>query len=153
MQIKVFFANKTRLVLDEPPYEVSRNRFVLSNSNLPQAVLALYFHGPDLNEQKYFGDMSIYDGFRGYSKFELSDGLAHVYLTGSCKHMQFPISIAQMLYTNLKQFPEIKAVKIYDENGQTEYPDSEGDSAPTCLNPLRIPGSDTGTPPAKTSTP
>jgi len=121
-----------------PPYEVSRSRFVLSDSNIPQGVLALYFHGPDFNEQNFYGDIAIYDGFKGFSKYEFADGVARVYLTGRCERAQDHFTVAQLLFANLKQFPEIAAVKIYDENGQTEDPDSSADSLPACLDPQSI---------------
>jgi len=36
---------------------------------------------------------------------------------------------------NLEQFPEISAVKIYDENDSTLDPDSANSSLPYCLEP------------------
>jgi hypothetical protein len=36
---------------------------------------------------------------------------------------------------NLKQFPEIQFVKIYDENGMTQSPEGSNDSIPACLQP------------------
>ncbi len=40
-----------------------------------------------------------------------------------------------VLRVNLKQFPEITYVKIYDQNGQTADPDGLSDSIPACLEP------------------
>jgi hypothetical protein len=44
-------------------------------------------------------------------------------------------TIADLLTYNLKQFPEIRFVKIYDENGGTQNPNGLSDSIPVCLQP------------------
>ena len=43
--------------------------------------------------------------------------------------------MAKLLTQNLKQFPEIRFVKIYDENGTTQNPDGLSESIPACLQP------------------
>jgi len=40
---------------------------------------------------------------------------------------------------NLKQFPEIQFVKIYDQSGNTREPAARVDSAPACLDPRFTP--------------
>jgi len=39
------------------------------------------------------------------------------------------------LIYNFKQFPEVKFVKIYDENGTTQDQTGLSDSIPACLQP------------------
>lgn len=136
--VKVYFANANRLANGQPPYEVSRNRYEISSLDLRKAVLDEYFKGPGATE-RYFGDVAIYDGFTGYVNFGVTNGAAQVHLTGKCNRRQVNYTIAQLLFFNLKQFPEVQAVKIYDENGQTQNPDGPGDSVPLCLDPSFVP--------------
>jgi len=44
-------------------------------------------------------------------------------------------TIAQPLMKNLRQFPDIDYVKIYDAEGQTGQPEGLSDSIPFCLEP------------------
>jgi hypothetical protein len=48
-------------------------------------VLDEYFKGPGAYEKTYYGYVGLYNGFTGYSRFELRDGVAHVYLSGACQ--------------------------------------------------------------------
>jgi hypothetical protein len=64
---------------------------------------------------------------------EISDGIARLYLTGRCA-ARLDFTIAQPLVATL-QFPYIRYVKIYDENGNTEIPDGPINSIPGCLEP------------------
>ena len=132
-QIKVYFANSNHLAVGIPPYEVARSRYVASNLDLRRAVLDAYFKGPGATELYYYGDTALYNGFTGYSSFAFSNGVASISLAGKCQPAQINFSVAQLLFLNLKQFPEVQAVKLYDANGQTQNPDGPGNSAPACL--------------------
>lgn len=127
------------MVIGQLPYETRRTRYIPSNLDMPKAALDQYFKGPGATERYTYGDVAIYDGFNGYSKFELTDGVAHVYLTGTCKRAQKDYTIANLLFANLKQFPQIQAVRLYDANGETQQSGSNGDSVPPCLDPLSLP--------------
>ncbi len=94
-----------------------------------------YFKGPGYTEKYVYRWTAVYSGFTGYSKLQVSNGIASVYLTGSCAPTNFNYTVAQPLMVNLKQFPSIQFVKIYDQNGTTEHPDGPSDSIPTCLDP------------------
>jgi hypothetical protein len=63
----------------------------------------------------------------------------HVYLTGNCQSNGTLYTIARPLMANLKQFPEIQFVKIYDQLGHTRAPAARVDSVPACLDPTFIP--------------
>ncbi len=102
---------------------------------LPQSALNEYFKGPGATEKYYYGWIALYDGFTGYSKLDITGGVARVYLTGSCMPENKNFTIANLLMLNLKQFPEIQFVKIYDQNGTTQDPDGLSDSIPACLQP------------------
>jgi len=109
-------------------------RWARSNM-LPQSALNEFFKGPGSTERFQFGWIALYNGFTGYSRLEIRDGVAHVFLTGTCTSEGRDFTIADLIMSNLKQFPEINFVKIYDQNGDTQNPDGLSDSAPACLRP------------------
>lgn len=130
--INLYMVNKFRYENNLPPFVVTGNRWARSNM-LPQTVLDEYFKGPGSTERFQFGWIALYNGFTGYSRLEIRDGVAHVYLTGTCTPDAQDFNIADLILLNLKQFPEIRFVKIYDENGSTQNPDGLSDSIPACL--------------------
>ena len=132
--MNVYFVNKYRLNNNLPPFEVAGDRWVRSN-DIAGGVLSEYFKGPGATEKYYYGWTAIYDGFTGYSRLEISNGIARLYLTGACEPADPDYTIADMLTYNLKQFPDIKYVKIYDQNGVTKDPFGISDSIPICLEP------------------
>ena len=66
---------------------------------------------------------------------EIRDGVALVFLEGTCMPDGRDFNIADLITLNLKQFDDIQFVKIYDENGSTQNPDGLSDSVPACLAP------------------
>ena len=153
-KIKLYFANRIRYNANTPPIEVIGVRYAPSNA-LAKTALDEYFKGPGASEKFTYGWIAIYNGFTGYSKFEVLDGVANVYLKGVCTSEGKDFNIADLIDLNLKQFPAIKFVKIYDENGQTQSPTGSSDSEPICLSQFKTP---TPTPtrtatPTRTSTP
>lgn len=130
--MNVYFVSRFRLENNLPPFERAGRRWVRSN-NLITGVLDEYFKGPGSTELYSFGWIAIYDGFTGYSRVEVTNGVARVYLTGSCAPANPNYNIGDILTYNLKQFPEIQYVKIYDENGVTSDPFGLNDSVPACL--------------------
>jgi murein DD-endopeptidase MepM/ murein hydrolase activator NlpD len=132
--IKVYFVNKFRYENNLPPFEVNGVRWARSNM-LPQSALNEYFKGPGSTERFTYGWIALYNGFTGYSRLEIRDGVAHVFLTGTCTSEGRDFTIANLLMSTLKQFPEIQFVKIYDENGATQDPNGLSDSIPACLRP------------------
>ena len=132
--IDVYFVNRFRYENNLPPFVVTGDRWARSNM-LPQTALDEYFKGPGSTERFSFGWIALYNGFTGYSNLEIRDGVAHVYLTGTCTPDERDFNIADLITLNLKQFPEIQFVKIYDENGTTQNPEGMSDSVPACLRP------------------
>jgi hypothetical protein len=98
-------------------------------------VLDEYFKGPGATERTSFGWIAIYNGFTGYSKIEIVNGVARLYLKGTCEPSGSAYDIGDILTYNLKQFPEVKYVKIYDANGVTKDEFGLTDSVPMCLEP------------------
>ena len=138
--------NGARYKANTPPFEVSGVRWSRTNA-MPKTALDEYFKGPGATEKYTYGYISIYNGFTGYSKFEVINGVAHVYLKGACLSEGRAYNITDLINLNLKQFPEIKFVKVYDAAGQTQNPTGASDSQPICLSPSYTP------PPTPTITP
>ena len=136
--IDVYFVDRARYNTNRPPLEVKGVRWARSNM-LPQSALNEYFKGPGATERFSYGWVALYNGFTGYSKFELRDGVAHVYLKGVCAPEGRDFNIADLIQLNLKQFPEIRFVKIFDQNGQTQNPSGLSDSEPFCLSEFFTP--------------
>ena len=134
VKVKVYFVNRARYNANTPPFEVAGERWVRTN-NVPGNVLDEYFKGPGATERFTFGWIALYNGFTGYSRLEVRDGVAYVFLEGTCMPDGRDFNIADLIMLNLKQFPEIRFVKIYDENGTTQTPDGLSDSIPACLQP------------------
>jgi len=132
VKVNVYFVSKARYNANTPPFEVAGVRWVRTN-NVAANVLDEYFKGPGATEQFSFGWIALYNGFTGYSRLEIRDGVAHVFLEGTCAPDGRDFNIADLVTQNLKQFPEIRFVKIYDENGTTQNPDGLSDSIPACL--------------------
>jgi murein DD-endopeptidase MepM/ murein hydrolase activator NlpD len=132
--IDVYFVNKFRYENDLPPFVVTGDRWARSNM-LPQSALNEYFKGPGSTERFSYGWIALYNGFTGYNRLEIRDGVAHIYLTGTCTPDGRDFNLADLIALNLKQFPDIQFVKIYDENGATQSPDGSSDSIPACLQP------------------
>jgi hypothetical protein len=117
-----------------PPFERAGVRWARTN-NIYGTLLDEYFKGPGATEKYSYGWIALYNGFTGYSKFELVNGVANIYLKGTCDRGNATYTIANLLTYNFKQFPEVKFVKIYDENGTTQDPTGLSDSIPACLQP------------------
>jgi murein DD-endopeptidase MepM/ murein hydrolase activator NlpD len=134
VKVNLYFVNKFRYENNLPPFEVAGVRWVKSN-NVINSVLDEYFKGPGSTERYSYGWIALYNGFTGYSKVEVANGIARVYLTGTCDRAGATYTIADLLIKNLKQIPQIQFVKIYDENGTTQDPNGLNDSIPACLRP------------------
>ncbi len=130
--IDVYFVSRVRYEANTPPFVMTGDRWARTNA-LPQTALDEYFKGPGATERFSFGWIALYNGFTGYSILEIRDGAAHLLLEGTCAPDGRDFNIADLLILNLKQFPEIRFVKIYDENGTTQNPDGLNDSIPACL--------------------
>lgn len=134
LEVSVYFTDENSYEQGIEPYEKPVNRLVDVDADLPAAVLEQFFEGPTPQEQAQ-GLARVDSGFTGFSSLEIQDGVARVYLTGACESTGATYTVAQPLRANLMQFDAIQAVKIYDENGQTEEPTGPGSSIPFCLEP------------------
>ncbi|HEY5731537.1 MAG TPA: peptidoglycan DD-metalloendopeptidase family protein, partial [Anaerolineales bacterium] len=150
--IKVYFASRTRYNADAPPIERAGVRWSRSNM-VYETALKEFFEGPGATERYSYGWIGIYNGFTGYNKLEINNNIANVYLTGACISEGKDFNIADLIGLNLKQFPEIQFVKIFDANGQTQTPSGESDSEPFCLSEVFTPPPTATVTPSPTRTP
>jgi spore germination protein GerM len=132
--ISVFFLDVARFQAGSEPYETPVMRTIYTPTLLPEAVLEQLFLGPN-EAEKVQGLAVVLSGTTGFSNMTIKDGIARVYLTGSCTSQGATYTIANLINANLKQFPEIQWVKIFDQNNETENPERESDSIPFCLEP------------------
>jgi hypothetical protein len=134
VNLTVYFTDINRYAIGTEPYEKAVTRNVPINGTLPEMVLTQVFLGPTPTE-KALGLDTILSGTTGFRKLTVENGVAHVYLTGKCNSGGATYTIGNLIFANLAQFPEIRWVKIYDENGETETPSGPTSSIPVCLEP------------------
>jgi hypothetical protein len=110
-------------------------RWAVSSIDLPRFVVNEYLKGPGYVEKYIYGWTAPRNGVTGYSRLDVVDGIAHLYLTGECNSQGSTFGISQPLVQSLMQFPEIQFVKIYDQDGNTAQPEGNTNSIPACLEP------------------
>jgi hypothetical protein len=132
--LTIYFTDVARYQVGSEPYEAAVMRTVPAPASLPEAVLTQLFLGPT-EDEKALGLEVILSGTTGFSNLTIENGIAHVYLTGTCTSQGATYTIANLINANLKQFPEIQWIKIYDQNNETETPDGQSGSIPFCLEP------------------
>ena len=132
-QLTVFFMDENRFIAATEPYEVAVSR-ITTKADLPLAVLEAYFAGPTAQEYDQ-GLRLVSSGFTHVRALSIENGIARVYLGGECANNGAAYSVAALIMKNLEQFPQVTAVKIYDENDSTLDPDSPNSSLPYCLEP------------------
>jgi hypothetical protein len=132
--LTIYLTNINRYAIGTEPYEDPVTRTVPMTGSLPGMVLSQVFLGPTPAEKARGLDV-ILSGTTGFSKLAIGNGVARVYLTGKCNSGGATYTIGNLITANLAQFPEIRWVKIYDENGETETPTGQSSSIPVCLEP------------------
>lgn len=138
VEITLYFTDNERLIAGQLPYEVAVKRFVPTSKNILQAVLDEFFKGPGDVERNQ-GLAVINNGFTGYRKVEFRNGVAYVYLAGSCQSNGTLYNITRPLVATLKQLPGVQFVKVYDQFGYTREPAARVDSIRVCLDPSFTP--------------
>lgn len=132
--ITVYFTNEARFAVGTEPYEDAVNREVPAELDPVRAVLDQFFLGPT-PEEFASGLRLVSSGFTHVRKISVENGIARVYLGGTCANNGAAYSVGSLIGKNLSQFPQISAVKIYDENDSTLDSDSPYGSLPYCLEP------------------
>ena len=133
-QVMVFFQDEAKFAVGIEPYEVGVIREIHPDAFLPRLALQAYFVGPT-QEEYDLGLRAVLSNCTGYSDFHIEDGVAHIYLSGSCTSGGSTYTLAGPIFLTLKQFEEIEYVKLYNADGDTEDPDSRSDSIPFELEP------------------
>ena len=113
-------------------------RFVPTSRDRVRATLDEFFKGPSDVERNQ-GLAVISNGFTGYTRVQFLNGGVYVYLAGNCLSNGTLYNITRPLIATLKQIPEVKFVKIYDQFGYTREPAARLDSIPVCLDPSFTP--------------
>jgi hypothetical protein len=132
--ITVYFTNEARFAVGTEPYEDAVTRQVPADLDPTRAVLDQFFFGPTPEEYNN-GLRLVNSGFNHVRILTIENGIARVYLGGICANNGAAYSVGSLIGKNLSQFPQITAVKIYDENDSTLDPDSPNSSLPYCLEP------------------
>jgi hypothetical protein len=132
--LTIYFTDVARYNVGTEPYEAAVTRSIPAPVSLPEAVLTQLFIGPT-EAEKAQGLQIFLSGTTGFSKLTIENGIARVYLTGVCASNGATYTIANLIEANLKQFPEIQWIKVYDQNNETETPDGQSGSIPFCLEP------------------
>ena len=134
VNVSVYFTNMSRYAVGTEPYEDPVTRTAAQTGSLPETVLTQLFLGPTPQEKAQGLDL-VLSGTTAYKQFIITNGVAHVYLTGKCNSGGSTYTIGNLVFANLAQFPKIQWIKIYDESGQTESPNGQSSSIPFCLEP------------------
>jgi spore germination protein GerM len=132
--ITVYFTNDARFAVGTEPYEDAVTRQVPATDDPIRAVLDNFFLGPNPVEVAN-GLRLVSSGFTHVRDLKIESGIARVYLGGVCANNGAAYSVANLISKNLSQFPQITAIKIYDENDSNLDPDSNMSSLPYCLEP------------------
>ncbi len=132
--IQVYFQDVDAFVVGTEPYERAVSRTIPTSEDLPALVLEQLFLGPTAEEQAD-GLALVTSGATGFTDFRLEEGVAHITLLGDCSSGGSTYTIANLIFANLAQFPEIKWIKIYDQDGSTGTPEGQSSSIPFCLEP------------------
>ena len=132
--LTVYFTNIGRYSVGTEPYGDAVMRTLPVTGSQPEMVLNQLFLGPTAQEKAH-GLQTVLSGTTGFSKLTIQDGVARIYLAGKCNSGGATYTIGNLIFANLRQFPEIRWIKIYDENGETETPEGQESSIPFCLEP------------------
>ena len=131
--VKVFFQNQPNFVRGVQPYVTPVYRRVATPAVAGGALHAL-FRWPTPDEHAA-GLRLVNSNASTFDQLSIVNGVARLRLLWSCNSGGSTFTIANEIMPTLKQFPTVKAIKIYDPAGHTETPSGSGDSIPTCLEP------------------
>ncbi len=134
VEVDVYFTDSARYAGAVPPYEVAVKRTVPSEPSLAARILEEFFRGPT-PEERSRGLEAVTSGATGIRSVRIVEGVAHVFLVGTCRSNGATYTVADGIRANLLPLLEVAWVKIYDETGETEQPFGQADSIPFCLEP------------------
>ncbi|MDQ5957864.1 MAG: hypothetical protein QG665_196 [Patescibacteria group bacterium] len=133
--ITVFFLDTANFNIGREPYEKSVVREVAVGDPM-KAVLQELIKGPTSAEQAIGLAVEKSAATSLRLEFNNETGLARVYLEGGCDSRGSTYTIGNLIVKNLRQFPDVKRVYIYDPAGSTLGTGNEPfDLLPDCLQP------------------
>jgi hypothetical protein len=144
-EVTVYFTDQNNFASGVEPYEAAVTRKVnppsrdypvdYLNEYYPLQVLREFFNGPTAEEAAR-GLILVSSGFTYVRDLVIdAEGVAHVRLGATCANNGAAYSVGNLIFKNLEQFPEVKSIKIYDENDSTLTPEGTESSYPYCLEP------------------
>jgi Sporulation and spore germination len=131
--VRGYFLNTHRFAAGQAPYTQAVYRPVIPPATAFGAMQRL-FAGPAQRELTS-GLRFVSSGATGFKNLTIRDGVARVQLTGRVSSGGSTFTIANQIMATLKQFPSVRWVKIYDQDGHTERPSGHSDSIPFSLEP------------------
>ncbi|MEV5741165.1 GerMN domain-containing protein [Microbispora rosea] len=131
--VRTYFLDSRAYAAGRRPYTAAVSRPVTPPSTARGALQRL-FAGPTQAEYAK-GLRFVASGATGVRSVVVSDGVAHVRLTGSLRSGGSAFTVADEITPTLKRLPGIRWVKIYDAGGRTERPKGHSDSVPDSLEP------------------
>jgi hypothetical protein len=131
--VRDYFLNTPRFARGTAPYIKAVSRPVIPPAIAFGAMQRL-FAGPTRAESAS-GLAFVNSGATGFKNLSIRDGVARIQLTGKVSSGGSAFTIANEIMPTLKQFPSVRWVKIYDQNGRTERPVGHSDSIPLSLEP------------------
>lgn len=132
--ISLFFPDNTRIKAKMIPLETEVKRET-KGAHPWQTILQNIFSGPTADEKKA-GLFTEVNGEKNASlSFDPPSGTMTINLTGKCVASK-DYSLGDLFLKNFGQFSEVKKLRVLDENGQTEFPDTDSRSSfPVCFTP------------------
>ncbi len=132
----IFFTNLSNFEIGKEPYEEPVRRYFSSKMNIKQAVISELIKGPNAEELANGLFVSRNGVTSALVDFDIKNYTANVYLAGKCNSNGASYTIGNLIDRNLKQFGDVKYVRIHDEEGKTSLNlNLLSDSSPSCLEP------------------
>lgn len=134
--VSVYFTDTDKYAVGTEPYEVKVERKVSIQKDSKQAVIEELYKGPTLVEKQQHLSLVNSKTSGATLAFDGKTGVAKVYLQGTCDNNGASYTIYNLLWVNLRQFPDVKFLRVYDPQGNTlETKNPNSSSSPSCLQP------------------
>jgi hypothetical protein len=130
---RAYFLNAANFAANRRPFFSARLRSVRAVAPAT-GVLDRVFAGPTRREHRH-GLRLLLSGSTGFSGLRIRNDIARVRLAGGCDSHGSTVTVAGAIRPALRQFADVRWVKILDPSGATENPTGNTDSIPTCLEP------------------
>lgn len=134
-ELSVYFVNKNNFDKGVEPYEQAVSRLTTTDLDPKEATIKSFFVGLT-DDEIDAGIIAFFNGVEDADvTFDVATGVARVNLRGACDAKGAAYNVGTLIDVNLKQFPDVKYIRIYDENGETLSTNELESSWPACLQP------------------